>query len=485
LIQRTGWAGYTLSQDLDHKKYQVVVVSPRSYFVFTPLLASTSTGTLEFRNALEPIRRRNTHAQFLQGWADGIDFTGKTLQIEEAVDDPRQAFALTADPDQGKESKERQNEKRVEERKGKIFEMDWDKICITVGCYSQTFNTPGVKENAYFLKDVGDARRIRNRLLACFETASLPTTSVEMKKALLHFAVVGGGPTGIEWSAELHDLVTEDMSRIYPDLVQYTKITVYDVADKVLSMFDEKLAEYATKTFQRERIEILTSHHVQELRRGSPEEMKKGQDVHDEHACYTLKIKEQGEVAVGMCVWSTGLMMNPFVQKSLAESLKLPVASSTVIEGSPEDHERWTVKKHPRNGGIVTDDRLRTMLVPEDSGDEPKAKAVMEDVFALGDCAVMENAMYPATAQVANQKAVWLAKRLNKQDLDKAGFSYKDLGVMAYIGNWNAILQSSGGNISGRIAWFIWRGAYLAKSVSWRNRILILTYWWVLPICPW
>jgi len=169
--------------------------------------------------------------------------------------------------------------------------------------------------------------------------------------------------------------------------------------------------------------------------------------------------------------------MNPFVQKTLAESVKLPVDSSTMIEGSKEGHERWTIKKHPKNGGVVTDDRLRTIMVPEGAGDEVNDKAVLKDVFALGDCAVMENAMYPATAQVANQKAVWLAKRLNKQDLDKNGFSYKDLGVMAYIGNWNAILQSSGGDVSGRIAWFIWRGAYLAKSVSWRNRILIATYW--------
>lgn len=65
-----------------------------------------------------------------------------------------------------------------------------------------------------------------------------------MKKQLLNFAVVGGGPTGIEFSAELHDLISEDMAKLYPDLMQYYKITVYDVAEKVLSMFDDKLAKY-------------------------------------------------------------------------------------------------------------------------------------------------------------------------------------------------------------------------------------------------
>jgi len=102
-----------------------------------------------------------------------------------------------------------------------------------------SFCSAGVKENALFLKDVGDARKIRNRLLSCFETAALPTTSDEMRKMLLNFAIVGGGPTGIEFSAEMHDLITEDMKRIYPDLIKYAKITVYDVAPTVLSMFDE------------------------------------------------------------------------------------------------------------------------------------------------------------------------------------------------------------------------------------------------------
>ncbi len=126
------------------------------------------------------------------------------------------------------------------------------------------------------------------------------------------------------------------------------------------------------------------------------------------------------------------------------------------------------VKRHEKSGGIMTNGRLQA---------QNPAGGVVPDVFALGDCAVLEGTSYPATAQVASQKAGWLAKRFNKGDLEQKHFTYRDLGVMAYIGNWNAILQSQGGDISGRVAWFIWRGAYLAKSVSWRNRILIPVYW--------
>ncbi|KAK5000944.1 hypothetical protein LTR66_000290 [Elasticomyces elasticus] len=473
-----GWAGYTLSRALDARKYQPVVVSPRSYFVFTPLLASTSVGTLEFRTALEPVRSRRSGTHFFQGWADDVDFSRRTISIEQAVEDHTQGRVLAREKHDDKTTEEKGKEQVAKDEKGDLFEMRYDKLIVTVGCYNQTFGTKGVKEHAFFLKDVSDARKIRNRMLACFETAALPTTSPIMRKQLLNFAVVGGGPTGIEFSAELHDIIAEDMSKLYPELIQHFKITVYDVADKVLSMFDDKLSKFAMDKFSRQGIDIRTSHHVEELRKGVPAEVEKTGDVKDPDSCYTLKLKDGAEVGVGMCVWSTGLMTNPFVEKALGGTIAH--SQSGILFGAETDTqtaEEWHVKRDPKSGAIITDDRLRIRLAPADDDNSKDGKAALENVFALGDCAVMENSMYPATAQVASQKATWLAKRLNKGDLDTNGFSYRDLGVMAYVGNWNAIMQSGGGNISGRVAWLVWRGAYLAKSVSWRNRILIPIYW--------
>jgi NADH dehydrogenase FAD-containing subunit len=312
VILGSGWAGFNLARTLDPKKYQAVVVSPRSYFAFTPLLASTAVGTLEFRTALEPIRSRRTKVDFFQGWADDVDFANRIITIEQAVDDPMQGMALTTDRHAGESKAQRAASKKADVEKGRQFDLTYDKLVVTVGCYSQTFSTPGVREHAFFLKDVGDARAIRNRLLACFEGAALPTATDAMRRQLLSFAVVGGGPTGIEFSAELHDLINEDLKKIYPELIKYHKITVYDVADKVLPMFDETLADYAMKRFRREGIEIKTQHHVEELRLGAPEEKNLSNDEKDYHL-YTLKIKEEGEIGVGMCVWSKSLFSsNPF-----------------------------------------------------------------------------------------------------------------------------------------------------------------------------
>lgn len=476
LVLGSGWAGYTLARRLDPKKFQTVIVSPRSYFVFTPLLASTSVGTLEFRLALEPVRSRRSKAQFLQGWADSVDFAGKKISIEEAVDDPKQGLAHTRDRHEGQSSKDRELERIQESKKGQLFDLSYDKLIIAVGCYSQTFGTPGVREHALFLKDVGDARKIRNRLLACFEMAALPTTSEKMRQCLLNFAVVGGGPTGIEFSAELHDFIAQDLSKIYPELMKFVNITVYDVAPKVLSMFDEKLSTYAMQTLSREGVHIKTSHHVVELRDGSPATLSSDQSIKDQGTIWTLKTKEDGEIAVGMVVWSTGLQMNPFVEKALGKTnFTLPNGGVDItISGSSKSNQSsWAVKKDAKTGAVVTNDKLQVVLKRD--GED---RAILKDVYALGDCAVLEGTMFPATAQVAAQKAQWLSKMLNKGNVEGQTFRWKNLGVMAYLGNYNAIMQSGGGGgISGRLAWLIWRGAYLTKTVSLRNKILIPIMW--------
>ncbi|KAF5878971.1 putative external nadh-ubiquinone oxidoreductase mitochondrial precursor protein [Botrytis fragariae] len=494
LILGSGWSGFTLSRQLDPKKYQTVVISPRSYFVFTPLLASTAVGTLEFRSALESVRgrgrwrgwglvgggwggwgARGNGVEFWQGWADDVNFDKKTIKVEEnAIERPKTASTT------------------IEKKgKGKVFEVDYDKLVVSVGCYSQTFGIEGVRENALFLKDVGDARKIRKRILECFETAALPTSSDSLRKQLLNFAIVGGGPTGVEFAAELFDLCHEDLSTLYPSLTPFIKITIYDVAPKILPMFDKNLANYALEHFKRDGIEIKTEHHILGLRRGLPKEGENGEDA---GKGFTLNLKEEGDVGVGMCVWSTGLMMNPFIEKALSSVHTFPTQSA-ILSGSdseksmerPED-KKWELKRSPKTGGLMVDNFFRVKLATRSSPDGAKQtqqEATMNDVFALGDVAVLGDMGLPATAQVANQEARWLGKRLNKMDkagkigaAEDKGFTFRNMGVMTYVGGMKAIMQTDGkGEIKGRTAWVIWRGAYLTQTISWRNKILIPMYW--------
>jgi hypothetical protein len=199
-------------------------------------------------------------------------------------------------------------------------------------------------------------------------------------------------------------------------------------------------------------------------------------------------------------------MQNPFVDHALSSVREAPTdlyfpssspSHSNQSSSSPSKNVKWIVKKDAKSGSIITDDHLRIKLVPSttsttSSSAQPpnptnQTEAIHPSVFALGDCGIIESTTYPATAQVASQKAFWLAKRLNSGDLSPSsssskGFTYRDLGTLAYIGDWNALFQGGGkwgGKLQGYVAWIIWRGAYLTRTVSWRNKVLVPVYWLV------
>lgn len=109
----------------------------------------------------------------------------------------------------------------------------------------------------------------------------------------------------MEFAAELFDLCHEDLRKLFPTLIPHVKISIYDVAKKILPMFDSSLAEFALKIFKRDGIQVKTEHHIESLRPGLPD----SSDPDADGGCFTLKTKEDGEFGVGMCVWSTGLMV--------------------------------------------------------------------------------------------------------------------------------------------------------------------------------
>ena len=496
LILGSGWAGYILSRKLSPAKYEVTIVSPRSYFVFTPLLNDTAVGSLEFPQVIEPIRDRKSSVEFTQGWARSVDVKKKTVTVESSVTDGGVTEAAAVGESEDEKRGVRTRRQKVAERKEqskKAVELPYDKLVVSVGCISQTFGTKGIKENALFLKDIGDARKIRRRILECFELAAIPTCSQERRKWLLHFACVGGGPTGMEFAAVLSDLIQEDMEKVYPSLRGQAKVTVYEVAPKVLSMFDDALAKYAADNMRKQDISVKTEMHIKELRWGEPN--ADAPDKPDPKGPLTLTSEEEGDVGVGMCIWTTGNAMNPFVEhglKSFGELSPQDLLLTDVKNGKGDtnhEHDEWTVKKDDKTGALLVDDHLRIQL-KTDTG----TTASVKNIFALGDNAMIESGAPPATAQTASQEALWLAKRLNKGDLESnKGFEFNNKGVLTYVGDSKGLMQTPDGQgkdssivqraipdaIQGKAAYLAWKGAYWSMTISWRNRILILVHWTV------
>ncbi|KAL8254143.1 hypothetical protein R6Q59_032364 [Mikania micrantha] len=278
VVLGTGWAGTSFLKNLKDPSLDVQVVSPCNYFAFTPLLPSVTVGTVEARSVVEPIRnivnKKNFNVGFKEAGCFKIDTVTQKVHCK---------------------SSQKTNIGGNEE-----FSLDYDYLVIAMGARANTFNTPGVVENAHFLKEVEDALRIRRSIIDCFERASLPSLSEEEKQRILHFVVVGGGPTGVEFAAELHDFLHEDLIKLYPDLHKYIKVTLLEAGDHILNMFDKRITAFAEEKFQRDGIEVKTGSMV----------------VKVTDKAISLKERSSGETRTlpyGMVVWSTGIGTRPVI----------------------------------------------------------------------------------------------------------------------------------------------------------------------------
>jgi len=420
VVLGTGWGAARVLKDLNTRIYDVVCISPRNHMVFTPLLASTCVGTLEFRSVAEPVR---TIQPALSNAADSYFYLARCTNIDTENHEVHCEAVLNETQGEGG---------------GEKFKVAYDKLVIGTGAEASTFGIDGVYEHAIFLRDVKNAMDIRTKLLLNLMNCEIPGKSVEEKKRLLHCVVVGGGPTGVEFSGELSDFIQRDVHRKFSHVKDLIAVTLIE-AKEILSSFDVRLRQYATNQLQKTGVQL--KHGM--VKHVFPEK---------------LELTDGTEVPYGLLVWSTGVGPSSFVKS-------LPFEKS-------------------KGGRIGVDNNLR---VPG-----------FEDVYAVGDCSgYLESTgkpVLPALAQVAERQGKYLAHSLNK--LAKSGharagsgtsplepFVYKHLGSMATVGRYKALVDlrespdKGGLSLTGFKSWLIWRSAYLTRVVSWRNRLYVAINW--------
>ncbi|KAL4628810.1 hypothetical protein ACB092_05G264900 [Castanea dentata] len=505
VVLGTGWAGTSFLKNLKNPTYDVQVISPRNYFAFTPLLPSVTCGTVEPRSIVEPIRnivrKKHSDVQYCEAECYKIDAENKKIYCRSTQN--------------GKEE----------------FVVDFDYLIISVGARVNTFNTPGVEEHCHFLKEVEDAQRIRRTVIDCFERASLPNVSEEERKRILHFAIVGGGPTGVEFAAVLHDFVKEDLVTLYPRVKDQVKITLLEAGDHILNMFDKRITTFAEDKFRRDGIDVKTGSMVVKVseKEISTKEVKNGQI---------------SAMPYGMAVWSTGIGTRPIIvdfMKQIGQANRRVLATDEWlrVEGCDsiyalgdcatinqrkvmEDISAIFSKADADNSGTLTVKEFREViddicerypqvelylkkkqmgdifdLLKESKGDDAKESIelnIEEFKSALSQVdSQMKN--LPATAQVASQQGVYLANCFNRMEECEKNpegplrfrgtgrhrfrpFRYKHLGQFAPLGGEQTAAQLPGDWVSiGQSSQWLWYSVYTSKQVSWRNRVLVVTDW--------
>lgn len=520
VVLGSGWAAMSFVKAWDPAladKYELILVSPRNYFVYTPLLPAMCAGTVEERSIVEPVRA-------VMG-GKGKFFEAKCTEI---LPEERSIVACFPEDAGFPEA---------------CFKVPYDVLVMAVGCVNNTFGIQGVAENTNFFKSVEDASKLRLRVSECFERAALPQTTKEERQKLLSFVIVGGGPTGVEVAAELHDLFLNDLAKLYPDQIGDVRIRVIELMDHVLSTYDRAISNYTAEVFKRNGIELVLNSRVQSVGSDSVTTVdKKGNVV---------------ELPFGACVWATGIAMNPLIRQ-LQE--RLPEGSQTHFRSVVTD-ESLRVRGAP-DGSLFALGDAATIAQQKalDKADELFERAAKDSegrmslsglqkimteaaeefphlrehasflelkygvqrfggiVFKAFEAArrgQSEAGVYkgitesstldreqfrellktidsglrtlPATAQVAKQQGEFLAKLFAENDIrpgdnslspEAKAFKYYHKGSLAYVGTDRAVMDVPVvGPVMGLFAGLAWRGFETFSQISFRNQMLVATDW--------
>jgi NADH:ubiquinone reductase (non-electrogenic) len=261
-----GFGGFSLLSSLRGHDFDLTLVSPRNYFLFTPLLPSAVSGTVEFRSILEPARPRLRHVRLIEASAETVDWERREVGCRGAVT-------------------------------GEQFTLPFERLVIGVGAQVSDFGVPGVREHALELASVEDARAIRQGVLRCFAAAEIPGLSADELRDRLTIVVCGGGPTGVEVAAEIQDLLVGELRRGYPELAPLARVVLIEAAQRLLGSYDAALSAYAAQHFRREGIEVRTGTAVTAI---------------DARA---VRLAAGPPVAAGLVIWAGGNAMVPLIAK--------------------------------------------------------------------------------------------------------------------------------------------------------------------------
>jgi NADH:ubiquinone reductase (non-electrogenic) len=441
----TGWGAVSLLKKLDTENYNVIVISPRNYFLFTPLLPSCTTGTVEHRSIMEPIRSILRHkkaaVKYYEAEATKIDPERKVVAIDDNSD--------------------------IKGASNKT-EVAYDMLVVSVGAENATFGIPGVKEHSCFLKEIGDAQQIRKKIMDCVETATFKDQTPEEVERLLHMVVVGGGPTGVEFAGELQDFFDQDIKKWVPEISDKFKVTLIEALPNVLPMFSKQLIDYTESTFKEEKITIMTKTAVKKVTDKTVEAEATGPDGKK-----TMQV-----MPYGLLVWATGNAVRPVVRDLMSQipaqkdsRRGLAVNEYLVVQGTKDI---WAT------GDCAVAGYAPTAQVASQEGaflarlfnTMAKSEDIEQQIHTLSSSL---NLQPGNTAEIA--KEIEAHERQLRRIKDIKPFHYTHQGSLAYIGSERAVADVSwlNGNFAtgGGLTYLFWRSAYLSMCFSSKSTVPI------------
>jgi len=393
-----GFGGVRVTRALARADVDVTIVDRTNHHLFQPLLYQVATGILPdgvIAPALRSVTRKQANARVVLAEVRSLDLDGRVVH------------ALAPD--------------------GRKLTLPYDTLVVAAGCTDAYFGHDDWSTWAPGLKTLEDARHLRSHILGAFEMAELASDPAE-RAAYLTFAVIGGGPTGVELVGQVAELAHEALPREYRSVTTTeAKILLIEAGPEVLAAFAPKLQRYTRRRLVRMGVDVLLNTAAQAMDQSSV--TVKGPDG-DQRIPARTKI------------WAAGVRASP-----LAAMLAEATGAGTDRAGRVAVRPDCSLPGHP-------------------------------EVFAIGDMVQLND--LPGVAQPAIQEGTYVGRLIRSRlagQADGKPFAYRDKGSMATIGHLSAVADSYGMKFTGVTGYTMWGFVHVLFLIGWGNRASAVFHW--------
>lgn len=305
-----------------------------------------------------------------------------------------------------------------------IGEISYDYLVIATGSKINYFGNESIMANAFPLKQIPQALDLRSHILQNFEAATI-TTDPDKLESMMNIVIVGGGPTGVEVAGAFGELKKNILPADYPELdFNKMNIILLEGTSEVLTAMSDFASRKALKYLKKFDVHVQLNTLVVS------------------YDGLTAKLSDGSEIKTHTLVWAAGVQGN-----------------------FPDGFGKQAIER----GRLVVDEF--NQVVGHDN------------IYAIGDIALMKNKDYPyghpMLAPVAIQQGHHLAdniKRILKGKPLKP-FKYRDKGSMATIGRNKAVADLGKLSFGGFVAWMVWMFVHLISIIGFRNRLIVFSNW--------
>ncbi|TWG87299.1 NADH dehydrogenase [Luteimonas sp. J16] len=390
-----GFAGLWAARALARAPARITLLDRGNHHLFQPLLYQVATAGLSAPDIAAPLRhilRRQRNVEVQMATVSRVDADAREVELEHA---------------------------------GGRRRLGYDFLVLATGATHAYFGNEHWAPHAPGLKTLDDALELRRRLLLAFERAEAATDPAE-REAWLSFAIIGGGPTGVELAGTLAEIARHTLEREFRHIdPARARVRLVEAGPRVLSAFPEDLSRKARRQLERLGVEVHT---------GAPVEDIDAQG----YRCNGRFVPAR------TVVWAAGVSASP-----LGACLGAPLDRAGRVRVRPD----LSVPGHP-------------------------------EIFVAGDLAAVERedgrpvpGVAPAAKQMGRHVARCIRARLGGGTGPCRPFAYRDYGNLATIGRMAAVVDLGAWRFSGVPAWWFWLLAHLFFLVGFRNRLVVLLNW--------